>query len=61
MAFLPPDTILEIGEKLNNGEELTKDESELLSAYSKSLKSSNSDSGIFSFLGGFFSGFFSGS
>lgn len=61
MAFLPPNTILEIGEKLNNGKELTKDESELLSAYSKSLKSSNSDSGIFPFLGGFFSGFFSGS
>lgn len=59
MAFLPPNTILEIGEKLNKGEELTQDESELLSAYSKSFKSSNSDDGIIPFLGGFFLGFFS--
>lgn len=47
-------------EKLNNDIELTEDEFELLSAYSKVLKSSRSSSGIFPFLGGFGSGYFTG-
>ena len=61
MAFLPPQSVLDVMDKVSRGEELTKDESELLSAYAKSYKSSNvGDSGIFSFLCGFTSSYFIG-
>lgn len=61
MAFLPPNCVLDIIDKVSKGEELTEDESELLSACAKVYKSSNvGDSGIFSFLGGFASSYFIG-
>ncbi len=61
MAFLPPNCVLDIIDKVSKGEELTEDESEILSACAKSYKSSNvSGSGIFSFLGSFVSGYFIG-
>lgn len=59
MAFTPPNCVLEIMDKIHKDEELTEGESKLLSAYAKSLKSSNNGGGgIFSFLGGFSSGYF---
>ena len=61
MAFTPPNCVLEIMDKIHKDEELTEGESKLLSAYSKSLKSSNvGSSGIFYFLGGFVSSYFIG-
>lgn len=61
MAFLPPNCVLDIIDKVSKGEELTEDESELLSACAKVYKSSNvGGSGIFSFLGGFISSYFIG-
>ena len=54
MAFLPPNCVLDIMDKVSKDKELTEDESKLLSACAKVYKSSDDNSSkIFSFLGGF--------